>query len=299
MSRFKVEYRIILYSALIVGAVIALGYLAYNSLSQIVDTVHNSAKPDQKLVLVKTINSELLELENDARIYVLTSNDALLVNFKNLNNSIQTHLRQIQEIGDTSVFVNLEIIDSISDWSNQKINIWNQIIHLYCSENQIQESFSDIYASFEKTELDTIAIEKKQKGFLKSIFSKKDTTNQIKVVEKPIDRSVLKDEIEGIQEILFEQSRQLKLKEAELIRKNLEYSNSLNNLVVELENREQNLLVRKTVEADQLASQTYDRLIIFSIAAVIMLVFLLYSFWGYMRKSHQYQAALKFCKRKC
>ena len=62
MKQYKIEVQFILLTICIAVAVIVSGALAYKSLSEIVDTIHNEACPDLKLLLIKDISSDLSEV---------------------------------------------------------------------------------------------------------------------------------------------------------------------------------------------------------------------------------------------
>ena len=67
-------------------------------------------------------------------------------------------------------------------------------------------------------------------------------------------------------------------------------------LPIYLETREQNRLKTKTIEVDSMATQTYQRMAIFTIAAVILLIIILILFFQNLRKNRTYQQVLKKAK---
>ena len=75
MAKFKIESQISLLAVIIAAAVITSGYFAWKNLSQIVDSIHQEARPDNKLFLIKDIATDLSAIENIVRLYVLTNNE--------------------------------------------------------------------------------------------------------------------------------------------------------------------------------------------------------------------------------
>lgn len=69
MAKFKIESQISLLAVIIAAAVITSGYFAWKNLSQIVDSIHQEARPDNKLFLIKDIATDLSAIENIVRLY--------------------------------------------------------------------------------------------------------------------------------------------------------------------------------------------------------------------------------------
>ena len=71
MAKFRIETQITLLAVIIVAAVITSGYYTYKNLSEIVASVHQAARPDNKLFLLKDVSADLAALENNVRLYCL------------------------------------------------------------------------------------------------------------------------------------------------------------------------------------------------------------------------------------
>ena len=78
MKKLKIEIQVTILTICIAVAVIISGYLAWQSLSKIVDTIHKEARPDLKLLLIKDIASDLNEDENTVSLSSLTDNATFL-----------------------------------------------------------------------------------------------------------------------------------------------------------------------------------------------------------------------------
>jgi len=74
MSKFKIEIQISLLAITIGIVVVVIGYFSYKSLSEIIYSIHQETRPDNKLFLIKNIASDLTALENSVRLYDLTKN---------------------------------------------------------------------------------------------------------------------------------------------------------------------------------------------------------------------------------
>jgi len=92
VKTFRIEFQIALLALVIAAAVITAGYLAYDSMSRIVYSVHQEAKPDNRLFLFKEINNDLASLENAARLYILSNQEEELLLFDTLLGQISDKL---------------------------------------------------------------------------------------------------------------------------------------------------------------------------------------------------------------
>lgn len=295
MKKSGFELRIVILSIIIVLVVVASGFLSYRSLSNIVESVHRAASPDQQLVLIKEMAVDLSEVEDIVRLYVLSGNEESLKPYRQLTNAVHDRLGQLCS-ADTVSTINSILLDSIQSLSLRKLDIWEQVLSLSLSKNNLETSLSDIYASFEKQTLDTIHLEQKRRGFFKSIFGKKDTLQDYQVVKKGLEREEIKEEIKSIGNNLIDQNEELEVKESKLIQQNLVVSKSLYNLIAQIEKDELDALAFKTNEADRLAKLTYRWLLMFSITAVLLLLIVIYTFFNQIRRSKAYQKVLKKAK---
>ena len=73
MKKPDIKIQTSVLSIIIAFAIITLGYFGYKSLSQIVNSIHQAAIPDNKLLVIKSIAADLSEIENNVRIYILTN----------------------------------------------------------------------------------------------------------------------------------------------------------------------------------------------------------------------------------
>ncbi len=299
MKRFRIEIQVIILTICIAVAVIVSGYLAYQSLSKIVDTIHKEARPDLKLLLIKDITSDLTEVENTIRLYSLSGDASFIKPYKQLNTSIQ---EKLSELGVYAVPGSTEMqhIDSIRLLVNRKLLILDEIRSLHRTKGNAKNSFSELYSKIDTAIIqpDTIRFKKEEKkGFLKRVFSKKDTSVQKPIIiDKSKEKEIIKQEIAGIEKQLTGQARQLQNKEKGLLELNIQVTEILNRNIYTLEINEQKNLKNKTLEADLMAAQTFRRMATFTIAAVILLIIILILFFRNLRKNRTYQQVLKKAK---
>ena len=299
MKRLKIEIQVILLTICIAVTVIVSGYLAYQSLSKIVDTIHKEARPDLKLLLIKDITSDLSEVENTIRFYSLSGDVSFIKPYHQLNTTIQEKLSEL-EVYAVPRSVEMQHIDSIRLLVNRKLLIIDEIRRLHRTKGDAKNSFSELYSKIDTSIIqpDTIRFKKEEKkGFFKRVFSKKDTSvQQPIIIDKSAEKEIIKKEIAGIEKQLTGQARQLQNKEKGLLELNIQVTKILNRHIYTLEINEQKNLESKTLEVDFMAVQTYRRMAIFTLAAVILLIIILILFFRNLRQNRTYQQVLRKAK---
>lgn len=297
--KLKIEIQVTLIAICIAVAVLVSGYLAWQSLSKIVDTIHKEARPDLKLLLIKDIDSDLDDVENTVRLYSITGDASFIKPYKQLNTTIQEKLSNlvVYAVPDSNEML---LIDSISLLVNRKLLILDEIRTLHRTSPKTKESFSKLYSRIDTVIIqpDTIRFKKEEKkGFFKRIFSKRDTTTKPPVIiDKSKEKEIIKQEIAGIEKQISLQARQLQAKEKILLERNIQVTEILSKYIYELEANEQKRLETKTNEVDLMAKTTYGRMAIFTIAAVILLIIILFLFFQNLRKNRTFQRILKKAK---
>ncbi|MEZ5106551.1 MAG: response regulator [Draconibacterium sp.] len=305
MLKYKIEIQITLIALIIGAAVLTTGYFAYKSLSEIVFSINQQTRPDNRLFLMKDIANDLVAVENNVSLYSLTKNKSDLRLYNTLQNRI---ILNIENLSNTTVLNEEDqtLTDSIAKLSVEKLELWQDILNLHHSVKTTAPSFSEIYSKLEEQKTDTIIGEVEvetdtvKKGFLKKIFgSKKPTTTTVldtTFVERTIEKDSIKQEIQNLETEMAEEDRKLNVRESRLIAENIIITKKINELILKAEKRENEALTLKTKEADELAELTYKRLAIFTITAVVLLLIALFVFFNYLRKSRSYQRALQKAK---
>lgn len=299
MSKFKIEIQITLLSLVIGAAVVTSGFYAYKSLSNIVDSIHNEARPDYQLFLVKDLAADLASLENNARLYILTNKRADLAPYQTLQKQIYSRIENLADINEPGSQEQI-IVDSLSILASQKIELWQKVLDLHRSvQNVDTTSFTEIYSKIDEEKLDTIQTETEKKGLLRRIFGGTKTVVDTTIVKREVEPEEIKERIQNLEsEIkqIQEKSEEKNILESKLISENMILVNKINELVNLAEKNESNKLLAKTNDADRLAAVTYKRMAIFTITAVILLLVVLFVLFNYLRKMRVYQRALKKAK---
>ncbi len=309
MKKSRIEIWVTLLGIFILAVVLSSGYLVYQSLLQIVNSVHKeAARPDLELMLVKEIDSELSKVENTIWLYTLSDNNKYLRPYRDLKQSVEEKLINLEDylIADTA---NQVYIDSLQVLSYEKLTVWDNILQLHSSKADASVTFDELYQKIDTTvvEKDTIFIEQeplpeKKKGFFKKLFGgkkDKDTTvlaPKTVIVDKQVDKEKMKADIAAIEQEIERNEQLLAARETQLIQENIRITDLLRGIVSKLEQVEKQNLFKKTQEADRLASITYKRLALFTGAAVFLIIVVLLLFYNDLRKTRSYQKILQKAK---
>jgi signal transduction histidine kinase/CheY-like chemotaxis protein len=145
--------------------------------------------------------------------------------------------------------------------------------------------------------MDTLSSGEKKPGFLDGIFGGKTSVKTDTVlVEKKLQSNDISKEIHHLESLIREKDAQISNLESKLIQRNGEIGDKLNQLIAQREQFEAESRLEKTADADLLARVTYKRMAAFSIAAVLLLLVVIYMLFNYQKKSRAYQRALKNAK---
>ncbi|MDX9880916.1 MAG: ATP-binding protein [Prolixibacteraceae bacterium] len=299
MKEIKVEIQITILTIVIAAAMVGSGFFVYNSFTRIVDSIYNEARPDLKLLLIKDIASGLTEVENAVRLYSLTGEEAFIQPYSDMNERIQQKLIKLKSFAVPGSG-EIQIIDSIRVLTVRKLLIWDEIRALHYKKGNTHNTFSEFYSKIDTVIIlpDTITFKREEKkGFFKRLLRKKDTTSlQPIIIDKSREKQIIKQEIAGIEQQIIDQSRKLQVQEKKLLEQNIQVTAKLAGQIDMLERNEQKRLEVKTIEADYMAAQTYRRLALFTIAAVLLLAVVLVLFFRNMQRNRAYQQILKKAK---
>lgn len=327
MAKLRIEFQVTLLVAVIAVAVIASGYLAYKSLSGIVYSIQQEATPDYQFFLIKDIAADLASVENTVRLYVLTNNKESLEPYIDLKEKVTKKLSDLENSSTSEYRV---LANTFNLLATEKLKIWEEVMNLHRSSQEMERSFTEIYSKLENKKPDTIVTETREKGFIGGIFGKNkievdtisdhgpaDTTKNITtekgffnrlfgrkkvrydtlIIEKNVEREALRNELHALESNIKQKDTQINILESTLIERNEEIGKKLNQLIQRRENFEAENRLSKTKEADLLAQKTYKWLAVFSVAAVLLLLVVIFLLFTYQKKSRAYQQALKEAKQ--
>jgi signal transduction histidine kinase/FixJ family two-component response regulator len=291
MTKYKVEIQITLVAIIIATVIFTLGHFSYKNLSLIVYSIQKEAQPDNKLFLIKNISAELTTLEHSLRLYILSNNDEDLEQYNLHQKQIILNLRKLN-VYRGKFNPEAALIDSIGKYSMEKLELWHEVLTLHLSRKNNKPSFSKIYSALDKTKTEN-------KSSLMVINNNLSETSNIQyseadtfLIERSPEFDAIKKKIKTLEKELNLKGKQSNILESQLMEKNIVLGKKINQLIAESEARTVNDFITKTKDADRLATITYKWLILFTFAAVVLLLAALFVLFNYLKKTRIYQRVL-------
>ena len=291
MSKFRIEILITVLTIIIGIVVVTIGYFSYQSLSKIINYIQQGTHPDNKIFVIKEIDSDLDALENTVRLYALTNNYDVLEVFYSYEDNILENLKELNnwKVGNK---YDVLLVDSISGLSQQKLDLWNEVLGIYLSKKGVFPAFSRLYSNLEEKKPGTISVDSQNIGIDNNVSGNSKINADPTTTGSVIERDEIKKKIQKLEWEIYRNNKKKNIRETQLIEENVVLSKKISNLINEAETREQKLLLQKTNEADRLAKTTYKRLTGFTISAILLLFVALFVLFNYLKKARAAQRAL-------
>ena len=263
-----------------VALVLALGYLAYTSMSSILQSVTRESKPDLKLTMIKMLATDLEQAGNSVRLYAYSRDDRDLRPYYDLVTGIDATISELDYAGQGSPEFSA-YIDTISGLVEQKILIWNEMLPLYTVKQ------AEVYLDTISKELENKMVSdslRKNRSIFKKIFQRQEKVD--------LDEQKMIRDIEQARQVDSARSMQIRNKELQLAEANSRLTRQFYDLVKRMEESDYRTRREKAAEADMMAAETYRWIGWFSLSATLSLLLVIFIITRYIRRSHTYQQAL-------
>ena len=331
MKQLSVEFKI---AALIIvaAAVVGLaGNFSYQSINTIVSALQKEAQPNMSLILIKEINTSIVQAESSIKYYTLTGDYRYLRPYAEVKKSVMEKHAQLRKINLGNEH-KLTQIDSIYTLINKKFDIWNSLLAIR-NDDRLDNALSKLSIKLDSTqdiltikvpqnitivkadtanvqEIIPIKPEDDKDGFFARIFKKKEVAEPTNnkpdeipivqeeiiskdtIIEVGIAPQTIHDEITKIRQEEGQAQQKITAREIRLSKRSDEISVLLNQLISRLENEELEEMAKRAVEANTLAGSTTRLLVIFLVIFSLLLISVFYVIQRYVRKSHATQKAL-------
>lgn len=267
---------------LFVGLFVVLlsGYFSYRSLNEVITLLSQINMPNTGLTTLQELNTSIEEAENNMRQYVInnrnSSRNKYYENLEDIDSSINILYSQYPE----DDWFRLKI-DTIKKLIYKKMGLWEELAETW-KKNASSVEISDITKEIPIKDTTTST----KRGFLARIFSPKkeqDTLDYSRINEMLTD---LENE-----ERNFE--TQIILLESELANTSNALSKAFISLIMRLEEYEDYQEAVQQMNADELASEAYKMLTLFSVCGTLLGIFVVLLLISYTRKNRKYNEILK------
>lgn len=279
--------------------VIASGILAYKSLTAIVSSASESAKPDVELVLLKGIFSELSDAENSVRSYSLSKDENYLSPYYQSVSIIDKKISSLYGLAGKNS-LSFSLMDSITLLIEEKYALLNEMLTLH-DETGITASLEKMSVKFsqplaEEIKADTLT-PKKKGNFFKRIFGKKEKVAEDTIkTEKKVGVAEIQTELAKAKTEQLKKLKVLKLNELELTQKNKELTDKLRSLIAAEEERQMQRISEQTKTLTEGTQETNRLIAVFCVVASFLLLLVCLVIISYIRKNTAYNIALNKAK---
>ncbi len=295
MRKFRIEILISVLTIAIGLVVATIGYLAYKSLTDIVVEIREGTQPDNKVFFIKDIAADLTNLEHTVRFYLLTGSNEDIDQYYLMEDSIN---RQITDLGklETDDETDKILIDSFITLSNDKLKLWDKILTTQLPKQSFFPSYSQFFKDVSERQADTTSGRKSSRVpdyFSGSLKVEKDSSPQMSRVEIDLRRKIRQMEWE-----MYKSQKRKNVIESKLIEEDAIISDLIAKIIREVENKKAADLVKNTEKANMLAEQTIERLSVYTISAVVLLLLTLFVLFVYLNKSRAMSRVLTSSREK-
>lgn len=290
MKGIRIEIQTLLLALVIIITAVVSGFYFFSSLAGLVDVVHRQALTDPVLLEIRDLASDLPEVENTARLYILSADGSHLMDYQEMNDSVVAKLNGIDHISEVSYF-SKPLLDSVRSLVLQRLILWNEILEIHLAAKDQSGLLPDLARQIISATPDTIEVEVPRKGVIANLFRKKKTETETRIVP-PANLDELEDELNKLQRSLTESSQRIRSREAELLEANQQLASNLYSLIWHLESLERARMESNTSDAAGLAASARNRVMLLGSVVVVVLIILIFLVLRFIRKNRETQKVL-------
>jgi len=285
---------------LTISAIALVGYISYEGLQNLMNTLESTSKPDKRLEHFQRLNYMIADAENNVRIYTITKDPSYLRSFYHSSEQLNDHLESLAQITANNKYLSGQL-DTINDLVKEKLTIQKQLIHLKRSV-QKPDVYDKVVQEIESLEnkpprIDTIEEKVEQKGFFKRLFGAKEKTRI--TIDTVVNQEKIADEIAtSLNEFETQekqQERALTRAELRLTKKDKAISNQIVQQIADTESYFKSLTRQKAQSASRTFEDTKQMITITgtvsSIIFLIMIFIILNDYQVIQRNKKQLEEA--------
>lgn len=283
---FVFEIKIILSILVAVLIVVTIGILAYRSMSGIIYSISEEAKPDRKLTVLKNVLADLSDAESSVQAYTVTGDTIYLEPFYRSASTIDSRIDQLYEL--SKEHDQESQIDTLKSLIEQKFLILNEMLAIR-EDNRVSKTLERISARLAAVRRDN---EIDRSSIISRIFRSRSAS------EMNADSTIVavQQEISQIKKQEAKTSKAWIEKQLELTGKDKLVMDKIRIAVLSLEEQEQKFISAAADHARIKADRANLIIALFCIVVVGLLLVLGFFIIRYTRKSRAYAKALKKAK---
>lgn len=291
--KIRYEYRfliLIVFLTLLIGI---SGYQIYSRIAGFVENVQVKLQPDEKVLLLQKIKNDLISAENDTYNYTLSENEKILDDYKNIQDSVHSKMEKLKYLSKSSKSYSVSIAD-MDTLIHKKFAIMDTILVIQ-DNYRVNRAFNkmlDVINDQSSSGATKPTLEPKKEGVFKKLFSREKKEPVEEIDESTLNKEDLKRDIslikkeEGIKEISTNE------KLLELKREDTRTMQTINNLIGFMQHQSQLEMEKMNSKARKDAKETNYIVAIFVVVAILMLGFVFYVVYDYVKYSRKYNSLL-------
>ena len=291
MKKLRIEIQSIFLAFVIIMAVVFSGYYFFRSLAGLVNVVHQQSQTDPALVVIDRIVNEFPEIENQARLFILSGTESYLEEYQAKNDTMVDQLQYLVQVAPVSNF-DRELLDSLRSLSLRRLIVWNEILDIHLSASDEASRINDVLGKLPEVGQDTLKAEPEKRNFLARLFKRQKDEAPEKSSVTVAAAEDIRNEFMKAQRQIEENLELLKTREAELIEANQDLTNKMSHLTGVLAFMEKKRLEKNTAEADKLAITTKNRITVLGIFVVMLVMSIIFLLFRFLRKNSETQKLL-------
>ncbi|TKG96353.1 response regulator [Puteibacter caeruleilacunae] len=319
-----IKFKVITGYILVFAAILVSGYVAYKSYNKLLNSVYSLSNPDDEIIRMNTVLTNLSEAENNIRIYSLTRQQNHLNKYVKRVKDIENSLNSLKALHDTEPSY-VTLIDSMTlllDQRSTKLQAFVRLKKKKERDNPTRKAIEELNRAADsiifdvktsesiQTYLDTIETlvptVKKKKGLF-GWLSKKEvgqdtlrkvvtrTSVSIDTTYIPQSDSILSNVRAILESMQAEQARYqalLSREELKLINENSQILSKVKNILYQLEKNRLVKLRQKTEAAKEIASNSIFVISVIIIIGIVLGTLFIYFIVVDISRSNFYKSEL-------
>jgi len=316
--------------------VVITGILSHHRLNLIIDKVKSGADPNRKLILVKEINNNITEAENNVKSFSLTRNSEYLVRFYELTENTGRKFEELDEFISANDPMT-PYLDTLNQLVGEKFTILDRLLTVL-DEFRVQQAMQQVVQSIREEQvadsMKTIAsapaqepvtppavIESMKSGkpekkdnFFNRLFKKKNKPGE-EAADSPqqneehdtiiiagetaqiVSLDQISQKVEKVQERVLSRDRRDRQEEWELLQQDKEIMYKIRLVISILEEKEKANRIIITNETERKAAEVNRIIIAFGLTASFFILLAALVIYRYIRRNNEYKAVLVRARR--
>jgi len=277
------------------------GILIYNRIAGFVKDITVRIKPEEKVLLLHKVKSDLFQAENQVYNFALTENEDYLDKYQLMRDSIQSKMNLLKKMSVNSTFFS-GTADTLKILVERKLAIMDTI--LFIEDNfRVNRAFSKIQTVLDKSgsngsELVAKPEEKKSNVFKRLFTRKRDAKEEPTALE--LNEEYQEDVSKEFNQIREEESlKEISSNEKLLELKKLDAStmSQINELMDYLQIQRDKDLEQINIKAKKEGHRTNFIVALFILFTLVMLGMVVYNVYKYLKHTRSYNKALMKAKK--